>query len=90
MASKTTLNAENLEELGAKRLAELLMDIAEGDAATKRRLRLELTAQEAPKTVAAEVRKRLTQIARARSFADWRKVRDLATDLEAQRRAIMN
>jgi hypothetical protein len=90
MASKTTLNAENLEELGAKRLAELLMDIAEGDAATKRRLRLELTAQEAPKTVAAEVRKRLTQIARARSFTDWRKVRDLATDLEAQRRAIMN
>jgi len=42
MASKKTLNAENLEALGAQRLAELLMDIAEGDAATKRRLRLEL------------------------------------------------
>jgi hypothetical protein len=66
------------------------MDIAEGDAATKRRLRLELTAQEAPETMAAEVRKRLTQIARARSFANWRKVRDLAADLEAQRRAIIN
>jgi hypothetical protein len=36
------------------------------------------------------VRKRLTQIARARSFADWRKVRDLAADLEAQRGAIVN
>ncbi len=90
MASKKTLNAENLEALGAQRLAELLMDIAEGDAATKRRLRLELTAQEAPETMAAEVRKRLTQIARARSFADWRKVRDLAADLEAQRRAIID
>jgi hypothetical protein len=64
MASKKTLNAENLEALGAQRLAELLMDIAEGNAATKRRLRLELTAQEAPETVAPEVRKRLIQIAR--------------------------
>ena len=90
MASKKTLNAENLEALGAQRLAELLMDIAEGDAATKRRLRLELTAQEAPETMAAEVRKRLTQIARARSFSDWRKVGDLAADLKEQRRAIID
>ncbi len=90
MASKTTLNAQNLEALGAERLAELLMDIAEGDAATKRRLRLELTAHAAPETMAAEVRKRLTQIARARSFADWSKVRDLAADLDAQRRAIID
>ena len=40
--------------------------------------------------MAAEVRKRLIQIARARSFADWRQVRDLAADLEAQRRAIID
>ena len=39
--------------------------------------------------VAAEVRKRLAQIARGRSFADRRKVRALATDLETQRRAIV-
>lgn len=55
----------------------------------KRRLRLELAAREAPETMAAEVRKRLGQIARARSF-DWRKVRDLAPDLEAQRRLIVD
>ncbi len=90
MPSKKTLNAENLEAMGAKRLAELLIDIAEGDVATKRRLRLELAAREAPETVAAEVRKRLGQIARARSFVDWRKVRDLAAELEAQRRAILD
>jgi len=90
MASKKTLTAENLEALGAQRLAELLMDIAEDDAAAKRRLRLELAAKEAPETVARNVRKRLTQIARARSFADWRKVRDLAADLEAQRRALVD
>jgi hypothetical protein len=90
MASKTTLNAENLEALGAERLAKLLMDVAEGDAATKRRLRLELTAHAAPETMAVEVRKRLTQIARARSFADWSRVRNLAADLDAQRRAIID
>ena len=90
MASKNTLNAENLEALGVRRLAELLVDIAEGDAATKRRLRLELTAQRAPETMAAEVRKRLIQIAQARSFVDWRKIRDLVADLEAQRRAVVD
>ncbi len=90
MASKKTLSAENLQALGAQRLAELLMDLAEGDAAMKRRLKLELATRDAPETVVAVVRKRLTQIARARSFADWRKVRDLAADLEAQRDAIIN
>ncbi|MBX6329134.1 MAG: hypothetical protein IRY89_11220 [Pseudolabrys sp.] len=90
MASKKTLTAENLEALGAKRLAELLMDIAEDDAAVKRRLRLELAAREAPESVAAEVRKRLAQIARARSFVDWRRLRDLAADLEMQRRTIVD
>jgi len=90
MASKKTLTTENLEALGARRLAELLMEIAQGDAATKRRLRLELTARETPEALGAEVRKRLTQIARAGSFVDWHKMRDLAADLEAQRSAIID
>jgi hypothetical protein len=42
MASKKTLNAKNLEALGAERLAELLIEISSGSAAAKRRLRLEL------------------------------------------------
>lgn len=90
MNSKKTLNAANLEALGAKRLSELLIDIAEGDGAVKRRLRLELAASGAPETVAAEVRKRLVQIARARTFVDWRKIRGLAADLEMQRRMIVD
>src|SRR5215813_1413486 len=90
MASKKTLNIESLEALGARRLAELLISIAESDAAVKRHLRLELAARNAPETLAVEVRKRLTEIARARSFVDWRKARGLAADLEAQRRAIVD
>ncbi|TNC60045.1 DUF6880 family protein, partial [Rubellimicrobium roseum] len=41
-ACKTTLNSKNREALGAQRLAELLIELSTGDAAAKRRLRLEL------------------------------------------------
>jgi hypothetical protein len=88
MASKRKLNADNLEALGVKRLAGLLMELAENDAAAKRRLRLELATVDAPESVAA-VRKRLVQIARARSFVEWRQLRDLAADLQTQRRTIV-
>ena len=42
MANKTSLNAKNLEALGTARLAELLMDLCQGNAAAKRALRLAL------------------------------------------------
>jgi hypothetical protein len=90
MVSKRKLNLDNLEALGAKRLAELLMELAENDAAASRRLRLELTAKEAPESVAAEVRKRLAQISRSRGFVDRHKIRDLADDLDTQRRTIVD
>ena len=87
MPSETTLNAKNLAALGAERLAELLLDVTAGDAAAKRRLRLEL-ASRAGGEVASEIRKRLVSIAKSRSFVDWRKVKELARDLETQREAI--
>ena len=89
MTSKKTLNAKNLEALGADRLAELLMEISRGNAAAKRRLRLELAGAQSPSEVAKEVRKRLTTIARSRSFVDWQNRRTLVEDLETQRRAIV-
>jgi hypothetical protein len=88
MASGKTLNAANLQALGAERLAELLIEISAGDAATKRRLRLALAGTAGSATVAHEVSKRLASIAKARSFIDWQKIKPLAADLEAQRAAI--
>lgn len=88
MASKKTLNASNLETLGATRLAELLIEIAEGNAATKRRLRLELAGAESPGELAKAIHKRLVTIGRSRGFVDWRGLKPLIADLEAQRRAI--
>ncbi|MBK1663740.1 hypothetical protein CKO38_07360 [Rhodospirillum rubrum] len=89
MASKTTVNAQNLEALGAPRLAALMIDITKGNAVARRRLRLELAGEASPKEVAREVRKRLATLARSRSFVDWQGGRALAADLETQRRAIV-
>ena len=88
MASKKTLNAKNLEVLGATRLADLLIEISTGSAVAKRRLRLELAGAQSPKEAGREVAKRLTSIARARSFVNWRNRKALVTDLESQVRAI--
>ena len=88
MASKRTLNAANLEALGARRLAELLVGIASGNRAARRRLRLELAAAEGPEALADEIRDRLATIGRARAFLDWRKRRDLAADLDIHRETV--
>jgi hypothetical protein len=89
MASKA-LNAGNLEALGASRLAQLLIEISEGNAPVKRRLRLELAGAESPTEVAKQVRKRLAIIAKSRSFVDWHNRKLLVDDLDAQRRAIVD
>ena len=89
MASDKTLNAKNLAALGAERLAELLLDLAAGNTAAKRRLRIELASRRGGSDVAAEIRKRLVTIAKSRSFVGWRKIRAFADDLDSQRVAIM-
>jgi len=88
MAAKTTLNAKNLEALGAPRLAELLLELSTGNAAAKRKLRLELAGEASPQQLGQEVRKRLVSIGKARSFIDWQKRKAFVDDLETQRRAI--
>jgi hypothetical protein len=88
MPSEKALNAKNLAGLGADRLAELLLELADGDAAAKRGLRMELAVRNGG-DVGAEIRKRLASIAQSHSFIDWRKIRELAHDLDLQRTAIM-
>ena len=88
MASKRTLNATNLEALGAPALAELLMEVSGGNAVIQRRLRLALAAAAGADGAAQEVRKRLAAIARSTTFVDSRKRKALLADLEAQLQAI--
>jgi len=89
VAPKTALNAKNLEALGPERLAELLIEITADNPAAKRRLRMELARAQSPAEVAKELRKRLTIIARSRSFVDRHGARSLADDLNSQRHAIV-
>src|SRR5215831_11778070 len=88
VAAKSALNAKNLEALGLERLAALLIEISAGNAAAKRRLRMELAGAQSSAELAKAVR-RLTIIARSRSFLDWQGARSLAGDLDIQRRAIV-
>ena len=89
MASKKTVNLANLEALGAKRLAEILLELGMGDAGIKRRLRLELSAEAGAEAVAADIGKRLTTLRQARSFVDWEKRRAFVKDLDLQRQLIV-
>lgn len=88
MASQRTLNARNLEALGAAALAELLMEVSSGQAVIQRRLRLALAAAEGASGGAQEVRKRLAAIDRSRTFVGSARRPALLRDLEAQRQAI--
>src|SRR4051794_12154074 len=91
MASKKTLNLDNLAALGPERLAAILIDVAAGNAEIKRRLRLELAAQAGGgDALAAEVGKRLTALRTARSFVDWQKRREFLKDLDQQRVMIVD
>lgn len=87
--SKTALNEATLAALGPECLAALLIELAAGDAAVKRRLRLELAGTQSPRLAAREIGKRLAQIARSGAFVDWHKMRAFADDLESQRQAIL-
>lgn len=88
MAGQSSLNAKNLESLGAARLAELLITLSQGDAGAKRLLRLALAEQRGPAEIAREVRRRLATIERSGSFLDDHQRDALLKDLERQRQAI--
>ena len=89
MASKAP-NAANLEALGTTRLAQLLIEISEGNALAKRRLRLDLAGPGSPHSRGQPGAERIATIARSRSFIDWHNRKSLVDDLEAQRRAVVD
>jgi len=90
MASKKTVTLDNLIALGPERLAAILVELADGDAEVKRRLRLELAAQVGDDTIAAEIGKRLAALRSARSFVDWQRRREFVKDLDLQRAMIVD
>ncbi|HSP96504.1 MAG TPA: hypothetical protein VL049_04580 [Candidatus Dormibacteraeota bacterium] len=90
MASRKTVTLDNLMALGPERLATILVELADGNAEVKRRLRLELAAQTGGNVIAAEIGKRLAALRSARSFIDWQRRRDFVRDLDLQRAMIVD
>jgi hypothetical protein len=88
MAGRASLNAKNLEALGTARLAALLLQHTEGNAAARRALRLALAEQRGPLDMAQEVRKRLAAVERSSSWLDQKRRDALLADLDRQRQAI--
>lgn len=86
--SVKTLNVGNLERLGAGRLAVLMMEITEGQAAIKRRLRLELAGEAGPEDLASELDKRMASIAEKRTRITWRRYGEFVRELKQLRAAI--
>jgi hypothetical protein len=86
--SVKTLNVGNLERLGAPRLAALMMEITEGQAAIKRRLRLELAGEAGPADLASELDKRMASIAEKRTRITWRRYGEFVREFRQLRAAI--
>ena len=88
--SKKTLNKANLSDLGVDRLADLLIEVSQGSADIKRRLRLELSHNLGTTELAHEVRKRLASLRKSKSFVSWRKRKALVRELKTQVEMIVN
>ncbi len=85
---RKALTAANLELLGAERLTAILLEVADGQPTTKRRLRMELAARVGPEALVAEIEKPLGSMKAAQSRVHWRKLKALLQDLGALRAMI--
>lgn len=83
------VTAENLAGLGAERLAEILADVADTRADLKRRLRMELAAQQGAGPLAAQIDKRLNAFEISRGQITWRARPAFIRDLDALRDLIV-
>lgn len=88
MAQSKKLTVPTLSKVGAKRLAELLLELSGGDQLITRSLKLEITALEGTAELARAVRKRLSTIKRSRSGVDWNRAPALERDLNLHLEAI--
>lgn len=83
MARKPILNADSLKELGADKLARLVLDQTERDAGFRRRVSAALAEKSGPAAIATLIDRRLSGQERARSFVDRDRARAFRDDLQS-------
>jgi hypothetical protein len=81
MAARSKLTVESLTKLGAKRLAEILIEEAGRNRQLKEAMHMALAAETGPSVAGHEVRKRLAQLARSETFVFSEKARELSSEL---------
>ena len=84
-ASLKKVNPENLAKLGVDRLAQILTDVAATRPDLKRRLRMELAAEQGPEHLATEIDRRLVSLETSRGKIGWRQRPAFVRDLDALR-----
>lgn len=87
--SRKKVTAQTLVHLGVERLAEILADVADTRVDLKRRLRMELAAQDGPGPFTVEIDKRLTAFETSRGQITWRQRPAFIRDLDALRDLIV-
>jgi hypothetical protein len=85
MATRHKLTIETLTELGARKLAELLLAEAAGNRQLKQTLNLAISAKEGPATLAMSLRKRLTTLANSHSMRSCETGHQLIAELDGLR-----
>lgn len=84
-ASLKRVTPENLARLGAARLAEILAEVAETRVELKRRLRMELAAEQGADQLLPEIDRRLTALGTSRGAVSWRQRPAFVRDLDSLR-----
>jgi hypothetical protein len=85
VASLKKVTAANLAGLGAERLAAILVAVANTRPELKRRLRMELAAEQGANHLAVEIDRRLASLESSRSRVSWRHRPTCVRDLEGLR-----
>jgi hypothetical protein len=85
IASLKKVTPENLAALGVERLAEILVTAAEARPDLKRRLRMELAAEQGADHLGPEIDKRLASLETSRGKISWRQRPAFVRDLDGLR-----
>lgn len=90
VASQKKVTPENLAKLGAERLAEIVYAAALSRPELKRRLRMELAAEQGVEHLAPEIDKRLASLETSRSKVGWRQKGAFIRDIDGTRGLIVS
>ena len=83
MARKPALTIDTLKELGLGKLAQLVLSEAEQNTNFARLVSAAFAGQAGPEAIAKLIERRLSGLAKARSFIDWNKARAFRDDLQS-------